>query len=75
MIYQIHWQFKDGKTEMRTQFEVADFLCTSEKTDIFRSQVDYAHKEHPLPDGAVFMICNEESRHFVGVIDEKSDRP
>lgn len=58
MLYQLHWQFKDGKTEFIEQSEI-------------RSQVEMrvwendVVKRHPLPEGAQWLVCTEKSRHFL----------
>jgi len=58
MLLQIHHEFEDGHTEMVAQKDVLnneDYVCW--KTEI--------EKEHPLPSGAKWMVCNEKSKHFV----------
>ena len=58
MLHQLHWQYKDGNTEMRAQKDINshDELIAFSKE---------AQKEHPLPNGAIWMVCNEKSNHFV----------
>lgn len=65
MLWQLHHQFKDGHTGMIAQ---EDF---PETTDAFLVQaafqkwaIDIAYR-HPLPEGAIWMWCNEESPDFV----------
>lgn len=58
MLYQLHWQYKDGSTEMRTQREVNSL----DEMEVFVKETQEAH---PLPDGAIWMACNERSKHFV----------
>ena len=58
MIYQLHWQFGDGKTEMRAQNKIDSPI------EMHAWEEDVA-KRHPLPKGAQWLICNEKSRHFV----------
>lgn len=60
MIHQMHWQFRDGTTELKAQKDV-------EYIDDMRVFVRDTRKEFPLPDGAMWLTCNKESKHFVGV--------
>lgn len=53
---QLHWQFKD-RTEMRAQREI-------NSRDELEKFIEETMKIHPLPEGAAWMICNEESKHF-----------
>ncbi len=64
MIYQMHHQFKDGKTEFRSQREFTNYFE-------LRMWVAKTKEEHSLPDGAEWVVCNENSRHFVGVEEKK----
>ena len=63
MLYQIHHQFKDGKTEMCTQTEMDVY-----NHDKMRALVNHTRKSHPLPEGAIYMVCNEKSPHFVWAV-------
>ena len=65
MLYQLHWQFKDGKTEMRAQREI-------DCIDDMREFVAETQKAHPLPAGALWMCCDETSEYFVWA---KSNQP
>ena len=58
MLIQLHHQFKDGKTDMRAQRD----LKTLDDMGLFIREVK---KTHPLPDGAIWMACNEKSEHFI----------
>ncbi|KKL46265.1 hypothetical protein LCGC14_2347270 [marine sediment metagenome] len=60
-ILQLHWQFKDGTTEMRAQRGLNSL------TEL-KAFVTEVKKDHPLPEGAVWMCCNEDSKHFVMTI-------
>jgi len=65
MLFQLHWQYKDGTTEMRTQRNI-------DSPDEMKAFVKETQEAHPLPDGAVWMACNEKSKDFVLTI-EKSE--
>jgi len=62
-LYQLHWQFTDGHTEMRAQAEIGS-------EDELRTWQREVADRHPLPIGALWMICNEKSRHFVMTSEE-----
>lgn len=65
MLYQLHWQFKDGTTEMRAQKEI--------NTEAeMRSWQKGVAERHPLPEGAQWMVCNEKSEHFVMAVTERT---
>lgn len=57
MLYQLHWQF-DDRTEMRAQ----NVINSQAEMKLWWNEVA---EEHPLPEGAQWMVCNEKSRHFV----------
>lgn len=57
MLFQLHWQYKDGTTEMRTQREIG---CIDEMLTFAKE----TQEGHPLPDGAIWMACNDKSEHF-----------
>ena len=54
----MHWQYKNGTTEMKAQREISSH-------DEMREFVKETQKNHPLPRGAIWMVCNEKSKHFV----------
>lgn len=58
VLYQLHWQYKDGTTDMRAQKEI-------NSQEEMRAFVKEIQEAHPPPDGAVWMACNEKSEHFV----------
>jgi hypothetical protein len=58
MIWQLHWQFKDDHTEARAQREINS---ESEMREFVRE----TQSAHPLPSGAVWLMCNEKSGYFV----------
>ena len=61
---QLHHEFKDGvktvRTEMIVQYEYTTFEAE-------RKLVAELHISHPLPKGAIWMICNERSEYFAKV--------
>ena len=63
-LYQMHWQFKDGHTEMCSQIGIDTNLSLSEQHEIFKKWAKATAQSHPLPDGAVWMWCEEDSIHF-----------
>jgi len=60
MLQQLHWQFKNGTTEMRAQQEIS----TDAEMKAFWKETK---KRHPLPEGAQWLLCDESSEHFVWV--------
>ena len=58
MLYQLHWQYKNGITEMRAQREI-NFLGAMIEF------IEETIENHPLPMGATWIACNEKSRYFV----------
>ena len=67
MLYQIHHRFRDGKTEMCTQMEMGWY--DYKKYEAF---VDRTKMSHPLPKGAIYMMCNEKSPLFVWAVAKDS---
>lgn len=57
-LIQLHWQYKDGKTDERAQREIASH-------DELREFIAEIEKSHPLPEGAVWLFVPESSKHFV----------
>ena len=71
LLYQIHWQFRSGRTEMIRQFELGDELSSIEKHHKLALLMKEVNESHPLPvkDGwPIWMVCNEKSHHFVMTI-------
>lgn len=60
-LLQLHWQFGDGRTEMKSQQEIG----SGAEMRAFEKDVQ---ARHPLPEGAQWLICNEESEHFVKTV-------
>jgi hypothetical protein len=70
MLWQLHHQFKDGHTEFVSQIELGE--DRNYNNDITRRAIDEAWKNNPPPDGATFVIGNEEWENFVQ-IDKKEE--
>ena len=62
---QLHWQWiekgKTIKTEMVAQREIRSH-------EDMAKFVEDTKKDYPLPAGAIWMACNEESRYFVKTV-------
>lgn len=57
-LVQLHWQFKDGKTDCRAQREISSYAE-------MREWMDEAWRDFPPPEGAHFLAVLEESPLFV----------
>jgi hypothetical protein len=58
-LFQLHHQSKkDFSTKMISQSEI---YCQAQMNDWWKETA----KEHPLPEGFQWLICNEDSEHFV----------
>jgi len=68
MLYQLHWQFKDGSTEMCSQIEIEDNLEDSDRHEKMRNFVIDTQKSHPLPKKAQWLMCPENSREFIWAV-------
>jgi hypothetical protein len=62
MLQQLHYQFKDGRTQFIAQKKIANH-------DEFRNWLEDINQNHPLPDGAQLLVCNEDSEYFVWMED------
>jgi hypothetical protein len=60
MLWQLHHQFKDGHTEFKSQFSVTEYVG-----DTYYKWIKDTMTEFPLPEGAVWIMGNEEWEHFV----------
>ncbi len=57
MLYQVHHQKKsDMSTEFVAQMDEKDYKITT---------VRELQKDHPLPDGCMWLVCTEELEHFL----------
>ena len=71
MIYQLHLQLKDGQLgSFMYQFEIDDNLNSGKTYAEGEKHIKIAEKKSPLPEGATWLLCNENSKHFVGVKNE-----
>jgi len=57
MLMQLHWQFKDGKTEMRAQRDIMS-------REDMQKFIDETKISHPLPEKAIWMVCDDKSEQF-----------
>lgn len=58
-LYQIHHQFRNkDKTEFIAQSE----FTTNEE---LRKHIAELKISHPLPENTIWMVCNEDSEHFI----------
>ena len=68
MLYQVHHQYiKNGrsiKTVMYAQGEISD-------QEELRKLISETTERYPLPEGAIWMVCTEQSEHFVRTYTEK----
>ncbi len=72
MLYQLHWQFADGHTEMRSQFSPEEALHGNPNSTAgkeMRRWTKDVGERHPLPEGATWLMVNEESEHFVWAVE------
>jgi len=72
MLYQLHWQFKDGSIEFCSQREFSNDLKGIDRHEAMKQFIADTHDSHPLPKDAMWMICNEDSRHFIKTTAEKN---
>lgn len=66
-LYQLHWQF-DDRTEMKAQFGLQASLQDNPNStagDELRKWIKEIKDEYPLPDGAQWLVLNEESDQLV----------
>jgi hypothetical protein len=59
MLWQLHHQFKDGHTAFMAQRE------DPENNDELRKWIIVVQQSHPLPAGAMWLMCNEKSEYFI----------
>ena len=57
MLYQLHHQFK-SRTEFVSQAEINN-------NDEMERFIKRTKISHPLPDDAIWMVCNEKSEYFL----------
>lgn len=61
MLYQLHWQFDDDRTEMKAQRNLKTF-------EECRAFVDETFRDHPLPEDARWLLVDEKSKYFVRMV-------
>ena len=62
-LFQVHHQFEDGHTEFISQRENSDSECIDVAD--FHAWMDELWESDPPPMCARFMVCTEDSPHFV----------
>lgn len=62
-LYQLHHQ---NKKDYSTEFVAQNLICCHKHMDEWWKEVA---KEHPLPEDCQWLICNEDSEHFVMAAD------
>ena len=65
-LYQAHWQYKDGHTEMMAQREINSI------PEMTKFSIDVM-EAYPLPENVIWMMCNEKSKHFVWMAADDSE--
>ena len=66
MLWQYHHQNKKtGKSEFVSQFEVPNNTDRDENLSIMYREFDRVKEKFPPPPGTMWMICNENSEHFI----------
>jgi len=71
-LFQLHWEFEDGHTDMRSQTCPEELLHGNPNSTIekeMRKWTRGVQERHPLPDGARWLMCNEDSKHFVWAVE------
>lgn len=58
-LYQIHHQ---NKKDFTTEFVAQNSICCHKHMDEWWKEVA---KDHPLPEGYQWLVCNEDSEHFM----------
>ncbi len=68
MLIQIHHQSRNENGQPEENYMVAQKDIDSfQELNLFCEEV---LQSHPLPDGYVFMICNQESEYFTWAVKE-----
>ena len=63
MLYQVHHQNKADRS-------ITEMVLQIDKEDYNKDTINVVQKSHPLPEGWDWLICNEESEHFLWAVDE-----
>ena len=64
MILQLHHQHKNGKVDFPDSFCSQRDINPRNRNTMYE-WVKETEKEHPLPKGMMWMVCNEKSEHFI----------
>ena len=68
-LFQLHHQNKKNPKE--TIFVAQNAICCSKHMNLWWEQVA---QDHPLSEGYEWMICNEESEHFIKTSEEAMNK-
>lgn len=60
-LWQLHWQFKDDHTEFCAQISSSKVSNPNE----VNAFIEKCKIRHPLPLGAVWLMCNEDDPRFI----------
>lgn len=66
MILQLHHQHK----KFPCKVDFPDSFCSQREIDpgdheAMREWLEETEKDHPVPEDMMWMVCNEESKHFI----------
>ncbi len=70
-LYQLLWQFPDGRVELKSQMDITEHMAGLPVDDSLATAREIYEWEqdvfirYPLPEGAQWLFCNEESEYFV----------
>ena len=65
MLVQLHWQWRDSKTEFCAQSEFAENANPNETLAELRRWIKDVQSRHPLPEKCDWMLCTEGSNAFL----------
>ncbi len=70
-LYQLLWQFPGGHVELKSQMNITEHMAglpvegpAAVAREIYEWERD-TFARYPLPEGATWLFCNEESKYFV----------
>ena len=69
-VFQLHWEF-DDRTEMKSQACPEEMLHGNPNSTAEKEMRNWTHdvqERYPLPEGARWLMVNEESEHFVWAV-------
>ncbi len=70
-VFQLHWEFND-RTEMKSQCCPEEALHGNPNSTVqkeIRKWTKEVQDRHPLPEGARWLMVNEESEHFLWAVE------